>query len=55
MAGRSTIRLHFTFQVLEAVRKAVGPEFIVGCRLVADEDWEKGLSREEKVSKSAGG
>jgi NADPH-dependent 2,4-dienoyl-CoA reductase/sulfur reductase-like enzyme len=25
----------------------VGPEFIVGCRLVADEDWEKGLSREE--------
>jgi N-methyl-L-proline demethylase len=40
-------RLAFTFQVLAAVREAVGPEFIVGCRLVADEDWDKGLSREE--------
>lgn len=40
-------KLHFTFRVLEAVRKAVGPQFIVGCRLVVDEDWEKGLSREE--------
>jgi N-methyl-L-proline demethylase len=40
-------RLAFAFQVLAAVREAVGPEFIVGCRLVADEDWDKGLSREE--------
>src|SRR5690606_26167163 len=32
-----------------AVRAAVGPDFIVGIRLVADEDWEKGLSREEGV------
>lgn len=40
-------RLRFTFQVLDAIRKAVGPEFIVGCRLVADEDWDKGLSRHE--------
>ncbi|MGE0210222.1 MAG: FAD-dependent oxidoreductase [Parvibaculaceae bacterium] len=40
-------RLKFTFLVLDAVRQAVGPDFIVGCRLVADEDWEKGLSREE--------
>jgi 2,4-dienoyl-CoA reductase-like NADH-dependent reductase (Old Yellow Enzyme family) len=38
-------RLRFTVQVLEAVRRAVGPDFIVGCRLVADEDWDKGLSR----------
>jgi NADPH-dependent 2,4-dienoyl-CoA reductase/sulfur reductase-like enzyme len=38
-------RLRFTLQVLEAVRRAVGPDFIVGCRLVADEDWDKGLSR----------
>ena len=29
------------------MREAVGPDFIVGARLVADEDWEKGLSREE--------
>jgi 2,4-dienoyl-CoA reductase-like NADH-dependent reductase (Old Yellow Enzyme family) len=40
-------RLRFSFQVLDAVRKAVGPDFIVGCRLAADEDWEKGFSREE--------
>ena len=40
-------RLRFTMRVLEAVRKAVGPDFIVGCRLVADEDWDKGLSKEE--------
>ena len=42
-------RLRFTFRVLEAVRKRVGPRFIVGARLVADEDWEKGLSKEEGI------
>jgi 2,4-dienoyl-CoA reductase-like NADH-dependent reductase (Old Yellow Enzyme family)/thioredoxin reductase len=42
-------RLRFTFRVLEAVRKRVGPDFIVGARLVADEDWDKGLSREDGV------
>lgn len=42
-------RLRFTYRVLEAVRKAVGPDFIVGLRLVADEDWDKGLSRQEGV------
>ncbi|MDF2095057.1 NADH:flavin oxidoreductase [Aquibaculum arenosum] len=42
-------RLRFTHQVLDAVRAAVGPEFIVGLRLVADEDWRKGLSRQEGV------
>src|SRR5215207_10727684 len=40
-------RLRFSLQVLEAVRRAVGPDFIVGCRLVADEAWEKGLTKEE--------
>jgi 2,4-dienoyl-CoA reductase-like NADH-dependent reductase (Old Yellow Enzyme family) len=38
-------RLRFTLQVLEAVRQAVGPDFLVGCRLTADEDWDKGLSK----------
>ena len=42
-------RLRFTLRILEAVRAAVGPDFILGCRLVADEDWVKGLSREEGV------
>ncbi|HSA83148.1 MAG TPA: NADH:flavin oxidoreductase, partial [Geminicoccaceae bacterium] len=40
-------RLRFTFQVLDAIRAAVGPAFIVGLRLVVDEAWEKGLSRAE--------
>jgi 2,4-dienoyl-CoA reductase-like NADH-dependent reductase (Old Yellow Enzyme family) len=42
-------RLRFTFEVLRAVRAAVGPDFIVGIRMVADEDWQAGLSREEGV------
>jgi len=42
-------RMRFTDMVMEAVRKAVGPDFIVGIRMVADEDWDKGLSREEGV------
>ncbi|ENN88147.1 putative N-methylproline demethylase [Rhizobium freirei PRF 81] len=42
-------RMRFSMMVTEAIRKAVGPDFIVGIRLVADEDWEKGLSREEGV------
>src|SRR5258708_6207601 len=40
-------RLRFIFRVLDAVRRAVGPHFIVGIRMVADEDWKQGLSREE--------
>ena len=43
-------RLRFTERVLRAVREAVGPDFIVGVRLVVDEDRERGLSREEGVA-----
>jgi len=42
-------RLRFTWRVLDAIRERVGPDFVVGLRMVADEDWEKGLSREEGV------
>ncbi|RKE85957.1 NADH:flavin oxidoreductase [Rhizobium sp. AG855] len=42
-------RMRFSTMVIDAVRKAVGPEFIVGIRMVADEDWNKGLSRDEGV------
>jgi 2,4-dienoyl-CoA reductase-like NADH-dependent reductase (Old Yellow Enzyme family)/thioredoxin reductase len=42
-------RLRFCKRVIDAVRGAVGPDFIVGIRMVADEDHEKGLSREEGV------
>jgi N-methyl-L-proline demethylase len=43
-------RLRFTHQVLDAMRAAVGPEFIIGIRMAADEEWEKGLSRDEGVA-----
>jgi len=42
-------RLRFTWAVIDAVRKAVGDDFIVGIRMVADEDFDKGLSKEEGV------
>lgn len=40
-------RLRFAFLVIDAVRKRVGPKFIVGLRLVADEDWAQGIDRVE--------
>ncbi|MER8607849.1 N-methylproline demethylase, partial [Mesorhizobium sp. M1233] len=42
-------RLRFTGMVLDAVRAAVGEKFVVGIRMVADEDFEKGLSKQEGV------
>jgi 2,4-dienoyl-CoA reductase-like NADH-dependent reductase (Old Yellow Enzyme family) len=42
-------RLRFTHRVLSAIRDRVGADFIVGVRMVADEDWEQGLSKEEGV------
>lgn len=42
-------RIRFSMQVLDAVREAVGLDFVVGIRMVADEDWDKGLSRDEGV------
>ena len=40
-------RLRFTFEVLSAVRKRVGPDFIVGVRYTADEALEGGLTKED--------
>jgi len=42
-------RLRFTHRVLDAIRATVGPDFIVGVRMVADEDWAEGFNREEGV------
>ena len=42
-------RLRFAHRVLDAIRERVGSAFIIGMRLVADEQWDKGLSREEGV------
>ncbi len=40
-------RLRFTFAVIDAIRRDVGEDYILGLRLVVDEDWDKGLSKEE--------
>jgi N-methyl-L-proline demethylase len=40
-------RLRFANRVVDAVRASVGPDFVVGIRMVADEDWDQGLTREE--------
>ncbi|NBA94898.1 NADH:flavin oxidoreductase [Pseudomonas sp. R5(2019)] len=40
-------RLRFTFDVLTAIRKRVGPEFIVGIRYTGDEVLPGGLQKEE--------
>jgi 2,4-dienoyl-CoA reductase-like NADH-dependent reductase (Old Yellow Enzyme family) len=42
-------RMRFGLEVLSAVRKRVGEDFLVGVRMVCDEDWDRGLSREEGV------
>ncbi|WP_275789237.1 NADH:flavin oxidoreductase [Pararhizobium gei] len=42
-------RLRFFNLVVDTVRKAVGPDFIVGTRMVADEQWDIGLSRNDGV------
>ena len=42
-------RLRFTHRVIDAIRDAVGPDFIFGIRMVCDEDWERGLSRDEGI------
>ena len=40
-------RLRFGFEVMQAVRERVGKDFIVGTRMVCDEDWDRGISRDE--------
>ena len=42
-------RLRFTFRVLDSIRAATKPGFLVGIRMVADEDWEQGLSKAEGI------
>ena len=42
-------RMAFSLRVMRAMRDAVGPGFLLGLRMVADEDWEIGLSREEGI------
>ena len=45
--GNIDNRIAFSLKIIESVRKSVGKDFIVGMRMVADEDWKIGLSKEE--------
>ena len=47
--GSLDSRLRFTWRVLDAIRERVGDDYIIGIRMVADEDWSLGLPREEGV------
>ena len=42
-------RLRFTFEVLAAIRKAVGSQMILGVRYTGDEDLQGGLSAQEGI------
>jgi 2,4-dienoyl-CoA reductase-like NADH-dependent reductase (Old Yellow Enzyme family)/thioredoxin reductase len=51
--GDLAARMRFSEEVLRAIRARVGPEFIVGIRMVADEDVAGGLSRAEGTAIAA--
>jgi 2,4-dienoyl-CoA reductase-like NADH-dependent reductase (Old Yellow Enzyme family) len=40
-------RMRFSQATVRAIRARVGKEIILGLRMVCDEDWEKGLSRDD--------
>ena len=42
-------RMRFSLRAIAAIREATGPDFVVGVRMVADEDRDKGLTREEGI------
>jgi 2,4-dienoyl-CoA reductase-like NADH-dependent reductase (Old Yellow Enzyme family) len=43
-------RMRFSLRVIRAIRDAVGPDFLLGVRMVADEAWDIGLSRDDGVA-----
>ena len=43
-------RMRFSLAVMAAMREATGPDFILGIRMVVDEDWDIGLSREDGLA-----
>ncbi len=42
-------RMRFSERVLQAMRDAVGPDFLIGIRMVADEAWDIGLTRNDGI------
>jgi 2,4-dienoyl-CoA reductase-like NADH-dependent reductase (Old Yellow Enzyme family) len=47
--GDLDARMAFSLRVMRTMRAAVGPDFLLGIRMVADEDWEIGLSRDDGI------
>jgi 2,4-dienoyl-CoA reductase-like NADH-dependent reductase (Old Yellow Enzyme family)/thioredoxin reductase len=45
--GNLDNRMRFSVRVLQAMRDAVGPEMLIGVRMVADEDWDLGLTKQD--------
>ncbi len=45
--GTLNNRIKFSIKVIESIRKYVGNDFIVGLRMVADEDWDRGLTKKD--------
>jgi N-methyl-L-proline demethylase len=43
-------RMRFFFEMLDAVRQRVGPDFIIGARHTMDEDMEGGSDKEESLA-----
>ncbi len=48
--GSLANRMRFSERVLKAMRRAVGPDFILGVRMAVDEDWALGFNREEGLA-----
>ena len=43
-------RALFGDRLFRALREALGPDFIIGCRLAVDEAWQEGLSAREGIA-----
>ena len=43
-------RMRFSFEVLEAMRAAVGSDFVVGLRMSGDDLWDESLTPEESLA-----
>src|SRR5712692_142 len=48
--GSLANRMRFSEAVVVAIRARVGADFIIGLRMVCDEDWAKGLSRADGIA-----
>jgi 2,4-dienoyl-CoA reductase-like NADH-dependent reductase (Old Yellow Enzyme family) len=43
-------RMRFSVELVRAIRARVGNDFILGLRMVCDEDWAKGLTRQDGMT-----